>query len=482
MRSVLSIVSLSIVGVVSVVFPRSLQAAAPQGGYAVVVSKATAGDAAWREVVDALAAKHKAEVIEYAKDPAESLGRLRELFPGYACFVATPREAGREFVAAVHQLARELDDDPYVDLFWGIVTGYDAAAAMRIARCSEPLVVERVAAGTEVALDRCREGVWYCELQKNRLVRKAPGGEPRQEQGPDDTTQALVDALNAYKAQAFVTSGHATERDWQIGYRYRNGQFRCEGGRLFGLDTQGQKHFVNSENPKVYLPVGNCLMGHIDGPDCMAIAFMNTAGVCQMFGYTVPTWYGYAGWGCLDYFLEQPGRYTFTEAVFANFQALLHRLETCGQGLATVPHRHGNPTGPIKLSAEAARDGLTANDVRGLLYDRDVLAFYGDPAWQARMAPGKLNWEQTLDQHDGTFTFEIRPNLGEKTFEPVNRNGSQRGGRPIIHWLPYRMKNIEILEGGELRPIVTDTFILVPNPGKCEPDKKYRVMFKAQRA
>ena len=31
---------------------------------------------------------------------------------------------------------------------------------------------------------------------------------------------------------------------------------------------------------------------------------------------------------CLDYFFEQPGRFTLAEAFYANHQALLHVLET----------------------------------------------------------------------------------------------------------------------------------------------------------
>ena len=90
-------------------------------------------------------------------------------------------------------------------------------------------------------------------------------------------------------------------------------------------------------------------MGHIDGPDAMALAFMNSAGVDQMIGYTVPTWYGYGGWGMLDYFVEQPGRFTLAEAFYANQQALIHRLETYFPGAATTgdespPGRSSFPT------------------------------------------------------------------------------------------------------------------------------------------
>lgn len=454
--------------------------AAPPPGYAVMVSKATAADAAWKEVVEALVKKHGAEVVQYEGAVDEALPALKRQFPRYVCVVATPAETTRKLVADVHRLLRVLDDDPYADAIWGILTGYDAQCALRIARHAKPLVVRRVVSGTEVALQMCEEGVWYSELIKNRVVRKERGGEPVEEKGPDDTTGALVDALNDYRAQLFVTSGHASERDWQIGYRYRNGQFRSAAGKLFGVDTQGRRYPIDAPEPKVYLPVGNCLMGHINGPDAMALAWMNSAGVYQMIGYTQPTWYGYAGWGCLDYFLEQPGRFTLAEAFYANHQALIHRLETYFPELAGRQDAAPPGRGAVEISPQARAAGLSAHDARGLLFDRDVVAFYGDPAWEARMAPGPLAWEQTLEEENGVYRFEITPKRGEKTFQPINTNGSQRGGRPIIQLLPHRVEAVQILEGQDLSPRVTDNFLLVPNPGECDPTRRYRVVFRAR--
>ena len=448
-------------------FSVTTDAADPQKpDYAVMVSKKTLADPAWRRVVETLQAKHGGQVIAYAS-LAQSRDELAELFPRYACFVATPAEASREFVAEVHRLTRQLDDDPYTDVIWGILTGFDADNALRIARHQEPLTIRRVVAGTEVALELCEEGVWYCEVQQHRMVRKQRGEATRQERGPGDTTKALVDALNEYHADLFATSGHATERDWQIGFGYRNGVFVSKAGQLEGVDTAGQRYAINSPNPKVYLPIGNCLMGHIDGPDAMALAFMNSAGVYQMLGYTVLTWFGYGGWGCLDYFVEQPGRYTFAEAFFANHQALLHRIETdfrkSGKGAAA-------PTAAGAMS-----------DKRGLRYDRDVVAFYGDPAWEARLAPGPLAWDQQLREQQGQYTFELIPKLGQETFTPRNTNGSQRGGRPIFVFLPHRVRQVQVVEGQELRPLITENFLLIPNPGVCDPQRGIRVVFRAER-
>jgi len=350
-------------------------------------------------------------------------------------------------------LTRRLDDDPYTDTFWGILTGYDAKGALAIAKHDKPLVVKKVASGTEFATEMVIEGFWYDELVKNKHVKKEPGGKAKELKGPDDTTGALVDALNKYKADLFVTSGHATQRDWQIGYRYRNGQFRSEAGQMYGLDTKRHRIEIDSPNPKVYLPIGNCLMGDINGSDAMALAWMNDAGVKQMLGYTVGTWFGYQGWGVLDYFVEQPGRYTLTEAFFANNHALIHRL--------------ADPNTP-------------KGDLRGLKYDADVVAFYGDPKWSAKMAERPKYYDQKLEIADGVYTLTIAPNRGADSFKPVNTNGSQRGWRPIVQFLPHHVKDVEIVAGEDLHPVVTDDFILVPNPRKCDPKRKYVVRFKAK--
>ena len=448
--------------------------------YCIVVSKATAGDAHWKPVVAALRDKHHGDVLVYEKSPDETRAALRKAMPRFICFVAQPTEAGREFVATAHHLTRQLDDGPYTGAFWSIITGYDAEAALQIVRQKEPLVVHRVAASTEIELPLCEEGLWYCELNQGKMVRKLPGGKPKQEKAPNDTTQAMVDTLNDYRPQLFVTSGHASEHDWMLGYRYRNGFFRCQDGQLYGLDTHQHRFAVHSDNPKVYLPVGNCLIGHIDGRQAMALAYMKSAGVCQMIGYTVPSWYGYAGWGMLDYFVEQPGRFTLAEAFVANQAALVHRLATYFPG-AEKSKAGSRGAARGELSAAAREAGLTWNDADGLLYDRDVLAFYGDPAWEARMAPGPLAWEQKLSVADGRYQFDIKPLKGEKSFQPINTNGSQRGGRPIVQFLPQRIDphSVRIEEGGDLKPVIAGRFLLVPNPGKCDPARTYRVVFRA---
>ena len=193
------------------------------GDYAVVVSQATRANKDWRPVVQVLIEKHDAKLITHKGDVAEALGKLRGQFPRYTCFVATPKEATGAYVARVHQLTRQLDEDPYTDTFWGILTGYNGSNALAIAKHSKPLTVRKVASGTEIALECVTEGLWYDELVKNKHVRKRPGGKAELLRGPDDTTEAFTKVLSDYQPDLFITSGHATEAGWQIGFRYRNG-------------------------------------------------------------------------------------------------------------------------------------------------------------------------------------------------------------------------------------------------------------------
>ena len=447
--------------------------------YCIVVSQETAKHKEWAKVVSAMKEKHSAEVLYFKQSVEESLPALRKSFPRYACFIARPEETSKDFVKGIHRMTRRLDTDPYTDLFWGILTGHDAENALTVAKTSDPLVIRNSLACTEIALDRCEQGKWFCELRKGHGVTKEQGGDIKDIQLPQDTTSRFVRELNEGKPDLFVTSGHATERDLQLGFRYRNGVFRCKNGTLFGSDLLGKQHAVNSPNPKVYMPIGNCLMGHLDGPDSMAAAFLESAGVRQMMGYVEVTWYGYMGWGCLDYFIEQPGRYTFTEAFFANHHALIHRLETCfpktnAQSNAKVTVHSRKP------SAHARKLRLSSNDARGLLFDRDIVAFYGDPAWQAKMADGKRNWKQALTRKGDEYRFSITPTMGPASYSPVNENGVQRGYRPFIAFFDQSLTKVELISGQELNPVITDTFILVPNPPSPNPAKPLEIVFQAK--
>lgn len=432
--------------------------------YAVVTSDDTYADPDWKMVVDTLKEKHEAEVVTYSTSIDEVLSELKRVFPQYACLVAKPQETNRDFVRDAHRLSRKLDTDPYPDVIWGIITGYDVGDAIRIARHKPPLVARRLFTGTVGSpLNEYSEGMMFNELQARVMWEKSADGKIAQKSCPTDTTKMIVDAINDYKPDVLITSGHATERNWMIGYSYRNGYLRCKDGRLYGLDTQGSRYDIQSPNPKVHLAVGNCLIANIPDRQCMALALMRSAGVYQMIGYTVPTSYGYGGWGVKDYFSElQAGRFTLAEAHYANSLALIYELEKRGLN-----------------SDKSTRSGL-----RG---DRDVVVLYGDPAWEAQMAPRELPWTQKLEVKNRLYTFTITAN---ETADWDNR--------PVVELLPHRIRDIRLLEGDKYKPVIMDNFILVqmrdellpmkgnrgdiaPVHGDFQKGQTFRIVFSAER-
>ncbi|MCP5536999.1 MAG: hypothetical protein H7A51_12305 [Akkermansiaceae bacterium] len=453
-----------------------------QPGYAIVVQDAVYQDAGWKQVCDALQKNHPgAQVVEWSTELEEALPALAKQHPHYTAFVAPCTKVGPEFIARAHRLTRRYDDDVYTDTHWGVVTGYDAGTALSMVNTSQPITIKRVSSGTEIAMEMVDQAICYDELVANKTVQKPAGeNEARQSKCPTDTTKLLADTLTDWKADLFITSGHGFRRGWQIGFRYKNGFFESENGQLFGKDLTNKRFAITSDHPRVYLPIGNCLIGCVEDKHAFAIAMMKSAGVKGMIGYTVPTWYGYAGWGCLDYFVEQPGRYTLNEAFLANQHALVHRLETSFPGGMKHNPAPGKTARTAPKIATAGPGRCTdKRDFSGLLHDRDVLAYYGDPALEAKMDQRPCAYDQTLVQEGDVYTLTVAGRRWKDTFKPVNTNGSQRGGRPVIQFLPERikgLKKVEVISGAEFSPVITDDFILVPNPGKGEGfEVKFRV-------
>jgi len=410
--------------------------------YAVLVSQETLADAGWARVVARLQAQHQAEVLSYGEDVGECQSGLRKAQPRWVCWVARPVELGQKSAYAIHRLARDNDTDPFEDFQWGIITGRTAELALKLAAPSQPLTIRQVGASTSFASECVQGGYWFSEFKAGEVWVKAGTPVAVKGQGAVDSTESIVKRLNEGQTDCFITSGHASENDWQPGYRYRNGIFTHRDGVLVGKALDGKIHEVRSPNPKVYLAVGNCLIGNVPRKeDCMALAWLNTGGALQMLGYVEPTWFGYAGWGVLDYFLEQPGRFNVSEARLANHHALLWTL------------------------GEAKAGRLKAN-VRGLEFDQNVTVLYGDPKWSAKLAPGALRWQESLEVSSaGEATWTITPQAGAETFAPVDKNGSERGGRPLVAFLPRHAAGWEVVSGQEWQPVAADDFVLLPNPG-----------------
>ena len=394
--------------------------------YAIVVSESTSS--LWPTAVSQLRQKYEEKwpgqvhVLTYPSSSEGSsddshpvrvcLPRLSELRPCYCCFVAHYTECDKRFVREVNQLTRQLDPaTPYTDVVWGILTGL-AEEDVQFAIQQEPLVIRRVVGNCPIDLEKFHSGVWFSEFRQGVSFSKRPSSSTpsdstvdcatptvapptvMEEACPPDATHVIASEVscprqldNDQGVDMIISSAHATERDWNIGYAFPSGKFLSEGGQLYGLSLAGERMDVQRNgSAKVLSAAGNCLMGYISGKDCMALAWMHSANVVQMVGYIEPTWFGYGGWGVHNYLINNPGSMTFATSFFANQQCLLHLLHSkYSRHFDTPLGEHRDVYGRCFNTTQTAMEGLS-RECSGLLYDRDNVAFYGDPAWEASLA------------------------------------------------------------------------------------------------
>jgi hypothetical protein len=394
-----------------------------QGGYAIVVSKSTQADADWSKVVDTLKEKYgdQTRVIVWDTAVDDAKAELSTMMPRYTCFVATPKEAGREFVEHVHRLTRNLNEDPYPDTIWGILTGLTPADAVRIASTTAPLEIRNVVSTTGVnsqdfdsvfTVSDGKEGSVYQKGDAAKSI-TAPDGKD------SDRAEVLVDAMHAVKPGLIVTSAHAGERVMEMPWSH--GVLLGKNGEVIGIPTTG-KHGstkladhgwqLSSPNPKVWLAAGNCLIGHIQDNNSMALAMMHSGGVTQMVGYTVTTWYGAGGWGTLGWFQGNPGRYTLAESFFINDIAITRRLATefPGRERYAVKVYNDEDLGSLakELGEPFPKDEKQQENLLGLTWDHDTVAFYGDPAWSAKVAPHPGDFDQALTQGKDGWSLQVK--------------------------------------------------------------------------
>lgn len=420
-------------------------------GYVVAADKAN--DADWMGVANALAKKHQAKIVRY--DGREGLPRLvmelRKIRPKYVCFVAPAESVGREFVAIAMQALRFLDNDPYGDAIWGIVTGYSAADALKTVSAPKAREIKSFASsmGGPNILDGWDSGFASDERTADNFWIKRPGGANEKVPTDGNIAKALADAFNSIPVDYFVTSGHARERNWQIIYNQNKGSLvhTKEAGLRF-LEPGGKIAYdLTNATLRVYIGAGNCLIGHVDARACMATAWMRAAGVEQFAGYTVPSWYGFMGWGVKGLFEE--GRYSLPEAHYLENQRLLW----------------------------AQKRAHPASEDKGLAWDRDTFAFYGDPA-QRIMFP----------KDRSPYTVSVKGDRVEVAFVrdcSFAKLDDVRGARPVMALLDAVPPGDVLFDanGKEIPDsLVTERFLFLPLPGPHTAGEKVvcRIGRKAQ--
>lgn len=467
----------------------SLNSPAP-GEYVVITTRATYDQAEWKKVADTLSQKYEgASVCTIDSiDPAIIAQHLRTKGARYAAFVLRPEEISREVVNYIHRATREVDDDPYGDCIWGIVTGYSAADAQRIAETKEPLVIQRVLSTTNVDSARFEQSYcitdWegfpilsqkgYTKPTKTTFTMDTPEGQDAIENGVQGK---FSHHLATQAPQFIVTSSHATPFNLEM--PFSKGLIFSANNRFYQMGCKQLATFVSAlqpamagktgalqslaeamqfptvepdGTPRVWLASGNCLIGDARQTQQSMVITALSAYTCNQFvGYTVPSWFGEAGWGTLGTFMGNTDNTTLAEAFFLNNQFIIQKTLSLDPRLLTV-HFNEPELGPA-LQRDLIRAGIDlksnrARDAVGLVHDRDTLAFYGDPGWAALVdhshahAPLKIDW-----QDDTTCTLTAN---------------SDYTGRAAI-WFPRaaigRNANGCDLPGA----VFTNDFILIPS-------------------
>ena len=457
--------------------------------YLVAVPAATASDPTWSKVADSLAAKHGGQRVDWNGKPDELLPLLKEHRPRWLAVVGKPEAFDAAFVRALNRTSRKVDDDPWADVRWGLLTGPGAADVQRIVDTREPLVIERALSTTGIDFSLVKSGVTISDAGKGGWSEKRADGttvqgqwQPKDE--PAGTITRFTRAWDEGRPQLLVTSAHATqfnlEMPWGLGLiASHGGRFHVLGkdqlpefaqflsGTLFtgspaklGAWLDGIKPpalEAQPDVPKVWLACGNCLIADARRTsESMVVTALGSGGVRQFVGYVVPSWFGRAGWGTLGLWQSSRGLLPLADAFFLNqhkvIDETLRRFPKALEVEFDSDDIESGLRGDRKFVAgleRLAKQGVKpGNDLVGLVHDRDVVVLWGDPKWQAVFQPGKgapwqVAWETGADG-----------SLGLKVQATADHEGE------LALFLPQRVDRPQLAGAGGQDVLLADDFVI----------------------
>ena len=459
--------------------------------YVVLASQAVQQDAQWLEVAQALVQKHDAELYFYADAPRECLEQLKVANPRYVAIVEKPENLNRDYVIDMHHVSREVDEDIFADFMWGMITGYDAAAAMRMVNNStEPLLIKDAVA-TIMEFDSAKwfdnygwvddhkKGLWgekhgrTAEIKTDSIV-------------PEKVLPKFTELYEAINPDLVVTAAHATQRNLEMPFSL--GNLKPRDGKLYAEDrfTKEQWDLNDSGKRKVYFAVGNCLIGDVNNTrESMAIAWMNGSNAATMIGYVVTTWHGRNGWGGLKYWVTNPGRYTLAEAIYINQQDFLQQQYEWYPSLINENYPDFGKE-EFRISRERMEQVLGREaswDEIGFWHDRDVLAYYGDPKWDVRLqeVEGESDFTVTTKQRGGKciVTITTHPNFSLERMQGAKFKQEHVLDLPVSHIFEKRLKNPRLAEGQQWKAVVDENFLIIYEPD-FKPNSTYEIVIDTE--
>ena len=470
-----------------------------ENNYLVLASEDVANDAEWMAVAEKLAKKHNSHIVTFAEAPRDVLETLRAENPRYVAIVDKPENIGRDYVIDLHLMCRDIDEDIYADFLWGIITGYDAAAAERMVdNSTEPLVIKDAVA-TIMELNSAKwfdnyawvddhtRGLWgYKNGRDSEIVTDMVEKE--------EVLNKFKELYEAYDPDLVVTAAHATQQNLEMPYSL--GHIRPRDGKLYAQNifTGEERDIIESGKRRVYTAVGNCLIGDMNNTkESMAAAWMNGSNAATMIGYVVTTWHGRNGWGALKYWVTNPFRYTLAEAVYMNQQDFIHQQDVwypelrnerytfCDgfmEELNTAAKRMQEVLGR-EVSFESAEDW----DMLGFWHDRDVLVYYGDPMWNVMLQGVESENDYTVESRleDGKYiiTITTSENFSLERMKGDKFKQEHVLDLPFSYFFPERLVNPRLAEGEAWDVALDENFILVYN-AEFAPSSTYEIILDVE--
>ena len=494
--------------------------------YAVLApSSFTTDSAAWENVVTSLQERHGAKVLRFANTPMDLEAELKALNPRYVAIVDVPENIGRDYVIALNQMSRRMDNDPYADFLWGIVTGRNAAAAQRMLDHSATPMEIHTGVGTIKELEEAKwfdtyafvddHEVGMCgekklgedSLTHRKITYKTNmnGVKERIQKmvekkfGKDvpDVLRQFLEYYEGYEPDLLVTASHATERNLEMPGSV--GNLHCRDGRIFvDYPTAFEHRFVKDRDSRmVYLPIGNCLIGNMNNtPNSMAAAWMDSQQAATFVGYVVTTWYGRNGWGGLKYLITNPGRYSVPEAFYMNQQDMMAQIAEWNDSLTVKPFDYDTAYFKVltpEIERLAAPKQLSKDETYfwlGFWHDRDVLAYYGDPKWDVRMqeVPGETDFTVTSEfqplsadeastagaSRKCVLTVKTSPDFSLRRMQGDGFKEEHVLDLPFSYFFPQRLSNPRLPKGESRHIVVDENFLLLYDPA-FEPGQTYTI-------
>lgn len=441
-----------------------------------LVSASTYDKPEWRAVADALMSKYEGTKLCVVPSLMDCAAALRDSQARYAAVVASPEEIDYKLVNELHRATRKVDADIWGDCIWGLITGYDACDALRIAQHTEPKIIKRSLETTNVNPARFEHSLtitdWApCEIMAQSGYQEAPKQTITLEEGMQ---HLFAQELAKEKPDIVITSAHATEFNLEMPfgegliYSYANRFYELKKGEMPQFSAalkparEGEEANLSqlaSSNPerviepdgqcRIWLAAGNCLFGHANrSKNSMAVTAASAYGAHQIVGYTVPSWYGDGGWGTLNSFFSSYDGISLSHAWYLNNQFILKKSRDINPKILDAEFngeeiKDGKDIALALYNAGLAIEAID-KDAIGVVHDRDVVAFYGDPKWLA-----------TLDAEHAPTGLTV----SEQGQVLVLRASSDFKGR-FAYWYSKRMPVTSCnVEGAE----VTNDFILLPS-------------------